>query len=200
MIVTVDHATITDDLRHRPQKVVEGRTGATAVTMAVTSLLPRAKVATHFLHHLATARTPAIGEGTKLHQETHTYPATKAEAEAEAETARAALANQTTANNAADPATQATRATALQTSGDLTATTAGRATLEASPATGETVERDHVVRIGGTIEMEEMDAITEAGMMISTGDGRSFIQRTITGAPLDIFGGRSFGCRRWFFS
>ena len=192
MIVTVDPATITDDLRHRPQKVVEGRTGATAVTTAVISLLLRAKVATRFPHRLATAQMAAIEDAIKLHQETHTYPAIKAAA---AETAQEDLVNQTIANNAADPATQATRVTATQTSDAPTAMIDDRATLETSPAIGETVERDHVVRIGGTTETEEMGATIGAGTMTFTGDGRSVIQRFIISAPLEIFGVFSFGCR-----
>lgn len=179
------HATITDDLHRRPQKAVEGRIGV----MAATSLLPRAKAVTHSPHHLATAQTAATGEGTKLHQETHTYPATRAAAE----TAHEDPANQTTANNDADPATQAIHEMVTQTSGVLTATIDGQATLEASPAIEETVERDHVVRIDGTTET---GATTGVETMIFTEDGRSFIQATIITIFSGGFGGSSLGRRR----
>jgi hypothetical protein len=190
--VTADHhATTTGDLHHRHQKAVEGQIGATAAT----SLLPQAKADTHFPHRLATVQTGATEEGTKLHQETHTYPATKVVAEI----AHAALANQTTASNDADPAIQATRVTATQTSGVPTARTDDQATLETSPAIGETVEHDHVVRIGGTTEMEETRAITGAGTMISTGDGRSSIQNTAITIILEGFGGSRLVVGRGFF-
>lgn len=179
MTATVDHhATTMGGLHHRHQRAAAGRTGVTALIF----LLPRAKAAIRSPHRLATARTAVTEEGTKRHQETHTYPLTKAVAE----TALEGPVNQMTANNAEDPATQATPATATQMSDVPTATNDGLARLGTSPGTGETVEHDHVVQIAGTTET---DVTTGAETMISTEDGRAFIQRTcITSIP------GAFGC------
>lgn len=183
MTATVDHhATIMDDLHHRHQKAVEGQTGATAVTY----LHLLAKVATHFLHHLAMGQMAAIEDETNLRQETLISPATKVVAE----TAHEGPASQTIASKDADLATQATRATVTQTSADLIVMTDVPATLEASAAIGETVERDHVVRIAA---MTETGATTGVEMMISTGGGRLFIQRTIITPIMECTGGRRSG-------